>query len=57
VTVPDIVASGPISFIFAPIRWAEIYAGDQSIDMFYVPAASALPRVPAAAGAEVIIGK
>jgi hypothetical protein len=57
VAVRDIVASGPVSFIFAPISWAEIYFKDQSIDMFYVPAAAALPRVPAGSNTDVVIGR
>lgn len=55
--IPDIVASGPVSFIFAPLSWAEIYGTDQSIDYFYLPAAVALPRVPAGSGSNVVIGK
>jgi hypothetical protein len=57
IAVRDIVASGPVAFIFAPISWAETYAGDGSIDFFYLPAAAALPRVPAGAGSNVVVGE
>ncbi|MFA6956663.1 MAG: hypothetical protein WC538_12405 [Thermoanaerobaculia bacterium] len=57
IAVRDIVASGPVSFIFAPMSWAETYGGDLSIDFFYLPAAAALPRVPAGAGANVVVGE
>ncbi|HVT02899.1 MAG TPA: hypothetical protein VHL58_05930 [Thermoanaerobaculia bacterium] len=46
----------PVSFIFAPLSWAEIYGKDQSIDYFHLPAAAALPRVPVGNGATVVIG-
>jgi hypothetical protein len=57
ISVRDIVASGPVSFIFAPISWAETYGGDRTIDYFYVPAAAALPRVPTGAGPNVVVGE
>jgi len=57
IAVRDIVASGPVAFIFAPISWAETYGGDGTIDYFYLPAAAALPRVPAGAGPNVVVGE
>lgn len=56
IPVRDIVASGPVSFIFAPLSWAEIYFKDPTFDFFHLPAAAALPRVPAGNGATVVIG-
>ncbi|MGK2858204.1 MAG: hypothetical protein ACSLFQ_13460, partial [Thermoanaerobaculia bacterium] len=54
--VRDIVASGPVSFIFAPMSWAETYGKEASVDYFYLPAAGALPRVAAGSDANVAVG-
>ena len=56
IAVRDIVASGPVAFIFAPMSWAENYGKDTSIDFFYLPAAGALPRVVAGSNSTIAVG-
>ena len=56
IAVRDIVASGPVAFIFAPMSWVENYGKDIGIDFFSLPAAGALPRVAAGSNANVAVG-
>lgn len=50
----DILATGPISFVFAPMSWVRVH-WNEDVDIFYFPAARALPRIPAAADSRVMI--
>jgi hypothetical protein len=55
VPVSDVLATGPIRFIFAPMSWAEMNGAGGRADFFYLPAAVGLPGVEAGAGSEVVI--
>jgi hypothetical protein len=45
IDVPQIAVTAPVTFLFAPITWAEANSGGRGVDFFYLPAARALPRV------------
>jgi hypothetical protein len=45
IEVRQIAVTAPVAFLFAPISWAEANSGGRGVDFFYLPAASALPRV------------
>jgi hypothetical protein len=45
IEVPQIAVTAPVTFLFAPITWAEANSGGRGVDFFYLPAARAVPRV------------
>jgi len=57
ISVPDILATDTISFIFAPFSWAEVYGGNRGVDFFYLPAAATLPRVQPNSLGEATVGE
>jgi hypothetical protein len=55
IEVPQIAVTAPVTFLFAPISWAEANSGGRGVDFFYLPAARALPRVvPDSRGVAVV---
>ena len=55
IEVPQIAVTAPVTFLFAPISWAEANSGGRGVDFFYLPAARALLRVvPDSRGVAVV---
>jgi hypothetical protein len=57
IEVPQIAATAPVTFLFAPMTWAEANSGGRGVDFFYLPAARALPRVPPDSRGVAILGQ
>ncbi|HEY2322499.1 MAG TPA: hypothetical protein VGJ82_06495 [Thermoanaerobaculia bacterium] len=57
IDVPQIAVTAPVTFLFAPITWAEANSGGRGVDFFYLPAARALPRVAPDSRGVAVVGE
>lgn len=57
IEVPQIAVTAPVTFLFAPISWAEANSGGRGVDFFYLPAARALARIVPDSRGVAIVGE
>lgn len=54
--VADVLATGQLSVMLAPISWLKPNWTDETVDVFYIPAAFSLPRTPVGDATRVELG-